>query len=202
MRLFTKLRHYGPDPQVPTASTSLSPQGPTYDSCSSAHMWVSSVRPKNNESSSCCSGCARMLRPTLQALSQCMFGLAMLFLISGIALCIWGYVGTAIRPFQISGPVCIGAGCLIYVSGCVLCCRETPAFERTLERKAREDRTRRAIEVLAGSDVIDWIQSEPELYEDFRELSTRILHHPGLFPASRDIISNTYVCGGSVNAIV
>lgn len=194
MKWFTKLRHYNvPDPGQPTASTSLSEQRPhtSYHSCGhgssapghtapKAFMWVTSCP---NEPKSPMRSCWRHLYqvalPTLRTLGQCMFGFAMLFIIAGIALCIWGYVGTAIKPFQIFGPLCIAIGCLIYVSGCILCCREYPAFERTLQRKAREEKTRRSIDFLGTPEVIEWIQTEPEVFEEFREISTRILYHHG-----------------------
>ena len=97
---------------VPEEGNSPTPGQP--DPCKPIHvMWVTA--PSTQPQSPCTAAAAkfwrhfyRLAQPTLQTLGQCMFGLAMLFIIAGIALCIWGYVGTAIRPFQIFGPVCIG----------------------------------------------------------------------------------------------
>jgi hypothetical protein len=80
---------------------------------------------------------------------------------------------------QIFGPVCVGVGLLIYVAGCVLCCREFPAFERTLARKAQQEHARQAVQLLAKPDVIDWIQGEPEVYDQFRLVAAKILNNHG-----------------------
>ena len=103
----------------------------------------------------------------------------MLFIIAGIALCIWGYLGTAIRPFQIFGPVCIGVGIAIYVLGCILCCREYPEYERSLRETERQEKVRRALKTMSEKEAIEWIQQEPEVYDDFRQLAMQILNNHG-----------------------
>ena len=149
-------------------------------------MWVTA--PSSTQPQTLCTAAARsfwryfycVAQPALRSLGQCMFGLAILFIIAGIALCIWGYVGTPIRPFQIFGPVCIGIGLLIYIIGCLLCCREYPAFEKTLQKKVQQEKARRAVELLGKPEVIEWIQGEPELYDDFRIVATKMLNNHGL----------------------
>lgn len=148
-------------------------------------MWVTAPNASQPQTpcaaaaQSCCRACYRIAQPTLRTLGQCMFGIAMLFIIAGIALCIWGYVGTPIRPFQIFGPVCVGIGLLIYVVGCVLCCRQFPAFERTLQKKAQQENARKAVELLGKAEVIDWIHGEPEVYEQFRLVAAKVLNNHG-----------------------
>ena len=117
--------------------------------------------------------------PTLRTIGQCLFGLAMMCIIAGIALCIWGYLGEAIRPFQIFGPVCIGGGLVIYVIGCILCCREYPSYEKNLIEAERQEKARKALNTLAQKEVIEWLQGEPDLYEEFRQISAQILNTHG-----------------------
>ena len=121
----------------------------------------------------------RLWKPTLRTVGQCLFGLAMLFLIAGIALCIWGYLGTAIRPFQIFGPVCIGIGVIVYIIGCLLCCRDYPDYEHNLKESERKEKTRQAIKTLKQKDVIEWMQGEPEIYEEFKQLAVQVLNTHG-----------------------
>ena len=190
MKVFTKLRQYGapsashhadiPDSIYDIQDRSLEtcrPLGlPDISTHNQTLMWVTT---SPTQPQSLCASCwrhfYRLAQPTVRTLGQCMFGIAMLFIMTGIALCIWGFVGDSIKPFQIYGPVCIGAGFFIYIIGCVLCCREYPAFERILHKKARQEKTRRAVDLLGDKDVVEWIQNEPEVY-DFREVATRILH--------------------------
>ncbi len=102
-----------------------------------------------------------------------------MFLIAGIALCIWGYLGTAIPPFQIFGPVCIGIGIAVYIVGCILCCRDSPAYEQNLKEAERQEKARRAIKTLKQKEVIEWLQGEPEVYEDFKQLAIQVLNANG-----------------------
>lgn len=143
-------------------------------------MWISSEPLKPETQCASAWRCFyRFAQPTLRTMGQCMFGLAMLIIIAGIALCIWGYVGAAIVQFQVLGPVCIGIGVLIYVVGCIMCCREYPAFEKALRVKAKQEKTRRAIELLADREVVEWIQEEPELYQQFKFVSDTIIQQHG-----------------------
>ena len=70
-----------------------------------------------------------LTRISAVCISQLLFVVAMIFLLAGVAMCIWGYLGIAIRPFQIFGPACIGAGFSVYLFGCLLCCRHRSAYE-------------------------------------------------------------------------
>ncbi len=141
-------------------------------------MWVSSpATPEGRwDSVRVCLARARGYLPGVKTVGQCLFGLAMLLLMAGIALCIWGFVGTAIPPFQIAGPLCLGIGLLIYAMGCVLCCRERPVFSGRLEKEALRHQTRQALRVLERDDVIRLIQDDPSMYSDFRQLSHGIFH--------------------------
>ncbi len=103
----------------------------------------------------------------------------MLFLIAGIALCIWGYLGTAIRQFQIFGPVCIGIGAVVYIIGCILCCRDYPDYEHNLKETERKEKARQAMKTLKQKEVIEWMQGEPEVYEEFKQLAIQILNTNG-----------------------
>ena len=103
----------------------------------------------------------------------------MLFLIAGIALCIWGYLGTAIRLFQILGPVCIGIGIVVYIIGCILCCKEYPDYDVKLRETHRKAHIKEAIKTLKQTGVIQWIQGEPEVYEEFKELAMQVLNTNG-----------------------
>lgn len=84
------------------------------DPCQPVHVMLVTAKPNQPESPgtaadrSFCRQCYKVAIPVLGLMGQCMFGLAMLFIVAGIALCIWGYVGTSITPFQIAGPICIG----------------------------------------------------------------------------------------------
>ena len=97
---------------VPQEGPSVGPGQP--DSCKPAHvMWVTAnttqpTSPCTGAAKACCRHCYKFAIPALGLLGQCMFGIAMLFIISGVALCIWGYAGTSILSFQIAGPICIG----------------------------------------------------------------------------------------------
>lgn len=126
-----------------------------------------------------CRSLYRLWKPTLRTVGQCLFGLAMLFLIAGIALCIWGYLGTAIRQFQIFGPVCIGIGVVVYIIGCILCCRDYPDYELNLKETERQEKARQAMKTLKQKEVIEWIQGEPEVYDEFKELAIQILNTHG-----------------------
>ena len=127
-----------------------------------------------------CTSCYRRLYSVAQSLlpifGQCMFGVAMLLIMAGIALCIWGYVGEDIRPFQIFGPVSIGVGFLIYFVGCLICCREYSAFERNAKERAKREKARRGLDILADEDIVQWIQNEPEMYDDFKQVAAQILN--------------------------
>ena len=103
----------------------------------------------------------------------------MLFLIAGIALCIWGYLGTAIRPFQIFGPVCIGIGVVVYIIGCLLCCKEYPDYNAKLKETRSKAHVTEAIKTLKQTEMIQWIQTEPEVYEEFKELAIQVLNTNG-----------------------
>ena len=107
-----------------------------------------------------------------------MFGVAMLLIMAGIALCIWGYVGEDIRPFQIFGPVSIGVGFVIYFIGCLLCCREYTAFEKSVQQRAKREKARKALQLLSDNEVVQWIQSEAEMYEDLKQVASQILSQP------------------------
>ena len=126
-----------------------------------------------------CKAFCRFCKPTLRTVGQCLFGLAMLFLIAGIALCIWGYLGTAITPFQLFGPICIGLGIVIYVIGCILCCKEYPDYDTKLKESQRKEAVTEALKTLKQVSLIQWMQGEPEIYEEFKELATRILNTNG-----------------------
>ena len=102
----------------------------------------------------------------------------MLFLIAGIALCIWGYLGTAIRSFQIFGPVSIGLGIVIYIIGCILCCKEYPDDIKLKETQEREAVTE-ALNTLKQPGVLQWMQSDPEICEEFKDLATKVLNING-----------------------
>ena len=138
---------------------------------------TSSSRGASTSPSPCCRLLWRAAGPALRVLGQCMYGLAMLTIIAGIALCIWGYVGTPIRQFQIVGPLCIAVGVLVYVMGCVLCCREFPAFDRTLKRREKEEKIRQAVDLLGQAEIIEWIRSDPQLYNELRTKTSRVLKH-------------------------
>ena len=112
----------------------------------------------------------------------------MLLIITGIALCIWGYLGTAIRPFQIYGPVCIGAGLAVYVLGCILCCREYPNYERRLAEQRKHEVVRRALDTLKDRDMISWLQGEPELHEEFRQIAKEIINDHGLVTGAGAVV--------------
>ena len=117
----------------------------------------------------------RILVPTLKVFGQCMLGLAIILILIGVALCIWGYVGEPIRPFQIFGPLCIAIGLLIYISGCIMCCRKHPTCSRTLGDKVKKERIQEAITLLMDGGIISYIQKEPDLLEDFKEVTSRVL---------------------------
>ena len=104
-----------------------------------------------------CKAFCRFCKPSLRTVGQCLFGLAMLFLIAGIALCIWGYLGTAIRPFQIFGPVCIGIGVVVYIIGCLLCCKEYPDYNAKLKETRSKAHVTEAIKNLEANrdDTMD-----------------------------------------------
>ena len=100
----------------------------------------------------------------------------MLFLIAGIALCIWGYLGTAIRSFQICGPASIALGVLLYIVGCALCCKEYPEYDVRQQQAQRKETVVQAIKTLRQPAVVQWIQGEPDVYEDFKNLAVQVLN--------------------------
>ena len=112
--------------------------------------------------------------PKFRFCGQCIFGLAIVFILAGIAFCIWGYLGVAIRPFQVSGPVCIGLGLLIYVVDCVLCWRGRQP-DGGGGQNADEDSLRTTIALLAKPGTAERIRSEPQLHEYFQRVSETIL---------------------------
>ena len=160
-----------------------SPNQPTDEAqATDSLMWEASHPPVSQCTSAFllfCRSIYRLWKPTLRTVGQCLFGLAMLFLIAGIALCIWGYLGTAIRPFQIFGPVCIGIGVVIYIIGCILCCRDYPDYEHNLKENEKKEKARQAIKILKQKDVIEWIQGEPEIYDEFKQLASQVLNTHG-----------------------
>ena len=128
---------------------------------------------------SCCQPICRIFRPVYRIFSQCIFGFAMLFIIIGVALCIWGYIGEKIRAFQILGPSLIGSGLLVYVIGCVLCCKDYPVFAKKLQEKHRREKTDKILQFLSRPEVINYLRSEPKAYSEFKILSNKILNNHG-----------------------
>ena len=140
-------------------------------------FWVPTSSELHNPLQTCC---ARiyivLLKPFFYASGQFAFGFAMISIITGIAMCILGFVGSSIRPFQIAGPLCISVGILVYIIGCLVSCGEFSYFQNALTQKALHDRTTHALNHLAKEDVIKWIQTEHETLEEFRQLSLVILN--------------------------
>ena len=90
-------------------------------------------------------------------------------------MCIWGYVGNTIYAFQIAGPLCVGAGILIYTTGFFVCCIDCLNYERVLGQKTLERKATNALNYLAKEEVIKWLQSKHTILEKFRKLSSSIL---------------------------
>ena len=140
-------------------------------------IWVTTPSKPKNPLQSCFARIHIVLiQPFFYACGQFAFGFAMISIIAGIAMCIWGFVGSSIRPFQISGPLCISVGILIYIIGCFVTCGEFSHFQKALTQKALQDRTTHALNHLAKEEVIKWIQTEHETLEEFRQLSLVILN--------------------------
>ena len=182
-----KLKEGSKAARNPSASTALNREDkhevPNYSACpqdqpthAGVSIWVTRpIRPAS-PFQTCCGRVYRIfLEPFFYAAGQCAFGIAMLSIITGVALCIWGYMGSSNDPFKIAGPLCIGIGVLIYVVGCFVCCGECSRYEKALAQRALENKTTSVLDHLAKDEVIRWMQSDQRVYEEFRQLSSSIL---------------------------
>ena len=172
----------------PSAATALNAdehrQVPNYRTClrdtntnACASLWdTEQSEPQTSLKSRCTKLYAGFLKPFFYATGQCTFGMAMISIIAGITMCIWGFAGSSIRIFQIAGPLCITAGVLIYVIGCFVCCGECSHLERALAQKALKNKTTNVLGYLAKEEVIRWIQTEQKIFEEFRQVSVAILN--------------------------
>ena len=157
--------------------------GPNYRPCIQypqgtfgEHVWVKDLSEAKSLKVTCCTRLNRaILQPVLCFVGQCAFGLALLSITVGISLCVWGFLGSSKLLLRIAGPICIGFGIIIYVTGCFICCGERSKLDQYLARNALENKTRETLSHLASTDVIRFIQSEPKMFEDFTNLSSIIL---------------------------
>ena len=172
----------------PSAATALNAEGhhraPNYRTCFrdtttnvGASWWLTArIEPQSSLKSRCTRLYTGFLAPFFYSTGQCGFGLAMISIIAGVTLCIWGFAGSSTRAFQIAGPLCITAGVLIYIIGCFVCCGECSNLENALAQKALENKTTNALGYLAKEEVIRWIQTEQNIFEEFRQVSVAILN--------------------------
>ena len=186
MKVFTKLRRYeipgnsnDHQAEIATQSKFIDPGGSLGIPPSKRDkpiMWVTTSQTDTTLWTKCLRHIHRHAEPTLRTCGQCMFCFAMLLVLSGIALCIWGFVGEPIYIFQIVGPTCIGCGFLIYFLGCMLCYRKHPQFERSIRIRSQNEKTRQIIDFLKNKDAVEIIQNGPNVLEDFREIASKIIY--------------------------
>ena len=67
----------------------------------------------------------------------------------------------------------------MYIIGCILCCGDYPDYEHNLKESERKEKARQAIKTLKQKDVIEWMQGEPEIYEEFKQLAVQVLNTHG-----------------------